>query len=75
MRKLDTASNADGSVRRESCNQEEVTVFYAIEFAEGQIKGTLERIALHDLLPKTKSALSPIARRKNPTSIIQVSQC
>ncbi|HET9885464.1 MAG TPA: hypothetical protein VFS81_27275 [Candidatus Binatia bacterium] len=37
MRKLDIASNADGSVRRESCNQEEVTVFYAIEFAEGQL--------------------------------------
>jgi len=37
MRKLDTASNANGSVRKESCNQEEVTVFYAIELAEGQI--------------------------------------
>ena len=38
MRKLDTASNAEGSVRSESCNQEEVTVFYAIELGEEQIK-------------------------------------
>ena len=37
MRKLDTASNADGSVRRESCNQEEVTTFYAIALQEEQI--------------------------------------
>ena len=37
MRKLDTVSNAEGSVRRESCNQEEVTVFYAIESGEEQI--------------------------------------
>jgi hypothetical protein len=37
MRKLDTASNAEGSVRRESCNQEEVTTFYAIALPEEQI--------------------------------------
>jgi hypothetical protein len=37
MRKLDTASNAEGSVRRESCNQEEVTTFYAIALQEEQI--------------------------------------
>jgi hypothetical protein len=34
---LDTASNAEGSVRRESCNQEEVTTFYAIALQEEQI--------------------------------------
>ena len=64
MRKLDIASNADGSVRSESRNQEEVTFFYAIEFAAGQIRRTLETIALNNLLPKTKSALSTIAQRK-----------
>jgi hypothetical protein len=37
MRKLDTASNAEGSVRRESCNQEEVTTVYAIALQEEQI--------------------------------------
>src|SRR5687768_10702879 len=37
MRKLDTASNAEGLVRRESCNQEEVTTFYAIALQEEQI--------------------------------------
>src|SRR5918992_1578205 len=37
MRKLDTASNAEGSVRRESCNQEEVTAFYRIDLGEEQI--------------------------------------
>ena len=37
MRKLDTASNAEGSVRRESCNQEEVTAFYRIDSGEEQI--------------------------------------
>jgi hypothetical protein len=37
MRKFETASNADGSARKESCNQEDVTPFYAIELADGQI--------------------------------------
>src|SRR5918995_1137369 len=37
MRKLDTASKAEGSVRRESCSQEEVTAFYAIALQEEQI--------------------------------------
>ena len=37
MRKFDTASNANGSVRKESCNQEDVTPFYATELADGQI--------------------------------------
>jgi hypothetical protein len=42
MRKLDTASNAEGSVRRESCNQEEVTTVYAIALQEEQINAVGE---------------------------------
>jgi len=64
MRKLDIASNADGSVRRESCNQEEVTAFYAIEFAEGQIRQTLEMIGCITYFLKQIS-ISTIARRKS----------
>lgn len=62
MRKFDTASSANGSVRRESCNQEEVTAFYAIDLAEGQIMGTLEVIALHIVVPKKVSIVGDCPR-------------
>ena len=37
MRKLETASKAEGSVRKESCNHEEVTAFYDTALREEQI--------------------------------------
>lgn len=37
MRKLDTASSAEGLVRKESCNHEEVTAFYDTALQEEQI--------------------------------------
>jgi hypothetical protein len=57
MRKFDTASNADGSVRKESCNQEDVTPSYAIELAGGQIMRTLE-VTLHRGFPGTDAELA-----------------
>jgi hypothetical protein len=38
MRKLATASNADGSARNESCSHEDGTVFYAIAECRYQLR-------------------------------------
>jgi hypothetical protein len=51
MRKLDTASNAEGSVRRESCNQEEVTAFYRTDSGEDQINAPLKYSTVQRQIP------------------------